>query len=176
MSNQMLSLLANIKTAKDEIERLREALAASEEREAGLTAEVERLTPPHRCEDCGAAVWEDDEGCLLCIIRDLRSMDSHASLTIDRLQASLAKKDMKIAEQLRDLGRLGSSNYELCEKLMLKDKRIESLEQALAKASLRTQELEKALNKWPCGCLALGDCCPSCEARRALDGEEVSDE
>ena len=44
MSNQMLSLLANIKTAKEEIERLREALAASEEREAGLTAKVERLS------------------------------------------------------------------------------------------------------------------------------------
>ena len=53
MSDQMLSLLGNIKTAKEEIERLRssledsqseserlrEALAASEEREAGLTAE-----------------------------------------------------------------------------------------------------------------------------------------
>ena len=50
--------------------------------------------------------------------------------------------------------------------------KIERLTAELSEKDKRIEELEKALDKWPCGCLALGDCCPSCEARRALDGEE----
>ena len=66
-------------------------------------------------DDNGELVSFGDYELLRAEVKDLRSMDSHADLTIDRLQAALAAKD----------------------------KRIDSLEQALAKASLRTQELER---------------------------------
>jgi len=115
MSDQMLSLLANIKTAKDEIERLQSSLKDSRGESERLTAEVDRAER---------------------VIQDLQSFAAKKDKHIEELDSSsesLAAANVKLTDELLDLQRkfdAASAYAEECENGEVEaNKRIEELEE-----------------------------------------------